>query len=264
MGSPGFRALEATGCTLTEARFAPGDVLPPHTHDRAIFGVMLDGSFQSVIGRRRLDCAPAAVWVEPLAERHANYIGRSGARVLVVQPDPAHADRFRPFAGFLDGVQHLRHGGVAADARRIVAELDIADDVSPFAIDALVQTMLAAAARAWRAPRAHAAPPRWLLRARELLHERFRERPSVGEVAASVGVHPSHLARTFRAHFRVTMGDYVRRLRAEWAAERLARSAMPLAEIAAAAGYSDQSHLTRELKRRLGVRPGEYRRGVQG
>jgi AraC-like DNA-binding protein len=56
------------------------------------------------------------------------------------------------------------------------------------------------------------------------------------------------------------MGDYVRTLRAEWAAARLTRTGLSLAEIAADAGYSDQSHMTRELRRRLGVRPGEYRR----
>jgi AraC family transcriptional regulator len=270
MGSPRFRAWEGTGCSVTEVWFAAGDVLPPHTHDRPIFGVMLNGAFQSAIARRRLDCPAASVWVEPLAERHANFIGRTGARVLVVQPDPVRADLFEPFAEFLEEVQHLRHAGIAADARRIVAEIDIADSVSSFAIDGLVQTMLAVAMRMGDARRVHAAAPGWLLRAQEELHARFRERPSVGEIAASAGVHPSHLARSFRAHFRLTLGDYLRTLRAEWAAERIARSDVPLAEIAAAAGYSDQSHMTRELRRHLGARPGELRRrareqrGVRG
>lgn len=260
MGSPRFDTVEAAGCTVTDVWFAPGDVLQSHTHDRPVFGVMLEGAFQSEIARRRLDCPVASIWVEPLAEPHANFIGRSGARVLVMLPDPSRSELFAPFGGFLGAVQHLRHAGIASDAQRIRAELSLGDNLSRFAIDGLVQTMLASATRAWVTHRFHAPLPRWLTRAQEMLHASFREKPSVTEIAATVGVHPSHLARSFRAHFDVTMGDYVRRLRAAWAAERLARSDMSLSEVAVAAGYSDQSHMTRELRRQLGMSPGNYRR----
>jgi len=33
----------------------------------------------------------------------------------------------------------------------------------------------------------------------------------------------------------------------------------PLAEIAARAGFADQSHFTREFKRHFGITPGHYR-----
>ncbi|HBZ55962.1 MAG TPA: AraC family transcriptional regulator, partial [Syntrophobacteraceae bacterium] len=37
----------------------------------------------------------------------------------------------------------------------------------------------------------------------------------------------------------------------------------PIAEVAQATGFSDQSHLTRHFKRILGVTPGQYRNSVQ-
>jgi AraC-like DNA-binding protein len=43
-------------------------------------------------------------------------------------------------------------------------------------------------------------------------------------------------------------------------AQRLLRSALPIAEVAAEVGFSDQSHLTRHFKRLLGFTPGSYRR----
>jgi AraC family transcriptional regulator len=257
MGSPRFRSMEAAGCCVTEAWFPPNAELPPHTHDRPIFGVMLSGAFASAIAHRTLDCPPAAVWVEPLGERHANHIGRDGARVLVVQPDPA---AFDAFGGFLDAVRHLRHAGIAADATRIAQEIDAADDLSPLVVDGLVQTMLAAAARRDRVRRFHDRVPPWLLLAQELLHAHFRERVGLSGVAVSVGVTPSHLAREFRAHFGTTVGEYVRRLRVEWVAEQLTRTTMSLSEIGMAGGFSDQSHLTREFQRRFGHSPGEWRR----
>ena len=263
MGSPRFHTMEATGCTIIEAWFPPGAVLEPHTHDGPIFGIMLGGAFQTVIAHRQLDCPLATAWVEPQAERHANYIGRDGARVLVVQPDPSRSELFGPFAKFVEEVRHLRHGGIAADAWRVAAELTIGDDLSTFAVDGLIQTMLATAARADRPGLTHAPPPRWLLQAQERLQACFRDHLSISRLAYEVGVSSWQLARGFRNHLHTSIGSYVRRLRVAWAAERLASTGASLAEIAVAAGFSDQSHLTREFRRQLGVTPHAYRRAAQ-
>jgi AraC family transcriptional regulator len=89
-------------------------------------------------------------------------------------------------------------------------------------------------------------------------------------MAEAVGVSPSHLARAFRAHFGTTLGEYIRRLRVEWVAEQLTRTSMTLSAIGIAAGFSDQSHLTREFGRRFGVTPAQWRRlgstgpGIEG
>lgn len=262
MGSPRFRTAATSGCAVTDAWFPPRAVLEPHTHERTIFAVMLDGSFESVIGQRRLECTPAAVWTEPREERHANYIGRAGARVLVMQPDPARIDLFGQFGPLTDEVHLLRHAGIAADARRVLAELDIADELSPIAIDSLVLTMMITASRHGLDGRRrhHRALPPWLARAQEILHAQFRARVQLADVAAAVGVQPPHLAHAFRRYFRTTVGEYLRLLRLDWAVEQIATTEAPLAEIALAAGYSDQSHFTRECRRARGFSPGEYRR----
>src|SRR5688572_14909994 len=168
MGSPRFRTAATSGCTVTDAWFPPRAVLEPHTHERTIFAVMLDGSFDSAIGGRRLDCTPATVWTEPREEKHANYIGPAGARVLVVQPDPARPDLFAPFASLTDEIHLLRHAGIADDARRVLTELDVADSLSPVAIDSLVLTMMIAASRLrFASDRTGRALPPWLARAQE-------------------------------------------------------------------------------------------------
>jgi AraC family transcriptional regulator len=261
MGSPRFRTLEATGCTVTEAWFPPNADLPPHTHDRPIFGVMLNGAFDSEIANRTLDCPPGSMWVEPLGERHSNRIGRTGARVLVLQPAPAS---FEAFTGFLDSVQHARNAAIARDASRIALELDAPDDLAPLIVDGLVQAMLATAARHEERRHHHSRAPRWLLLAQELVHARFRDRVSLLAIARAVGISPSHLAREFHAHFGATVGEYMRQLRVEWVADQLMRTSMSLSELGLVAGFSDQSHLTREFRRRLGVTPAEWKRRRYG
>ena len=72
---------------LTAASFPEGEVLERHTHERVTFAVMLEGSFDLLIGGRRLECPAGTVFTEPAGELHANEIGNDGARVLVTQPD---------------------------------------------------------------------------------------------------------------------------------------------------------------------------------
>jgi AraC family transcriptional regulator len=258
MGSPRYQTVETNAFLVTHAWFPPGAVLPRHTHDRAIFATMLDGGFHSVIANRRIECTPATVWVEPTGEPHANFIGREGARVVVLQPNPALATLFEPFEAFLTVPKGLHHGGVAADARRIAAEIALPDSLTPLGVESIALGMLVAAARV-SAAHTTRRPPQWLLQAQELVHARFREPLTISEIATNVGVHPAHLAHRFREQFHTTIGVYVRRLRAEWTAERLREDDAPIVEIALAAGYSDQSHLTRECRRYLGVTPAAYR-----
>ena len=55
------------------------------------------------------------------------------------------------------------------------------------------------------------------------------------------------------------VGEYGRRARIEWAAAQIAAGDRPLAEIAAEAGFADQSHFTRLFRRYLGTTPGRFR-----
>jgi AraC family transcriptional regulator len=73
-------------------------------------------------------------------------------------------------------------------------------------------------------------------------------------------VHPIHLARVFRQHFRCSPGEYLRQCRMERVTQLLARKSLPLAEIALQAGFSDQSQLTHAFKRFAGLTPGAFRR----
>ena len=87
----------------------------------------------------------------------------------------------------------------------------------------------------------------------------------MGDLAASAGVHPDHLARAFRLRFGVPLGTYVRRLRLDWAAGQLSGGGdVAIVHIALNAGFADQSHFTRAFKRHTGLTPAEYRRVFGG
>jgi AraC family transcriptional regulator len=256
--SPRFHSQAIDGYTVIDAWFPPGTWIEPHVHERACFAIMLSGSFDLAFRRRTFSCTASSVFVEPCGERHSNRVANGGAHVVVVQPDPACQELWAPFATLLDGIRFLQHGGVRQLAGRLGAELRAPDCYSGVAIESLITQMFIETGRDNRAD--DKAPPRWLLRARDLLHDLHGRAPRISEIARTVGVHPTRLSRSFRRFYRVSIGSYSRQLRLDSAIERLIGSADSIASIAADAGFSDQSHFTRLLKRYSGRTPDQIRR----
>ena len=83
--------------------------------------------------------------------------------------------------------------------------------------------------------------------------------PHLHALAADAGVHPAHLTRAFRRRFGRSIGSYLRLVRLEWAAHRLATSEDLLADVAGVAGFADQSHFTRLFRQHFGCTPARYR-----
>ena len=78
-------------------------------------------------------------------------------------------------------------------------------------------------------------------------------------MAREAGVHPVYFARAFRAQTGLPVGAYLRKLRVDRAAERLASTNFRIADIALETGFSDQSHLTRVFRALTGMTPATYR-----
>jgi AraC-like DNA-binding protein len=83
------------------------------------------------------------------------------------------------------------------------------------------------------------------------------------ELISGYILHPVYLARSFRERYGVSIGEYLRRVRLDWAAAQLAATETSLAVLAADAGFADQSHFTRAFKRHAGLTPARYRRAVR-
>ena len=270
MGSPRFVTNDAGRFRCTHAWFPPHATLEPHVHDRATFGVMLGGGFElgfssPAIRHRSLDCRPATVFTEPAGETHGNRVGAAGATVVVVQLDPEAADLAAgPVrALLLDRINHFRSERIALRARKLARELHQGDRIAALAIESLVLAMIVDAARRDDRWTRSTGPSAWLDRAEEYVRAHFRDPIRIADIAAAVGIHPAHLASTFSDVHGVPLGTFVRRLRLDWAAERLTRTDAAIASIACEAGFADQSHLTRTFKRYTGRTPAAYRRAAR-
>jgi AraC-like DNA-binding protein len=90
--------------------------------------------------------------------------------------------------------------------------------------------------------------------------ERFHGQVSIRSLARAIGWSERHLVNRFRAYFGARPKETARRIRFSHALNLL--STYPKADltgIAAQAGFSDQSHMTREFQSLAGLTPGVLR-----
>ena len=258
-GSPAVVGRELPNLRVLVANFPPSLHLSRHAHEHPTMAVVLSGLFRKDVAGGAQNAAPGTVIAEPAGERHANWFGPRGARVVLLQPLWVDQESELPCRTLFARPHLAVDPWCAALAGRVACELVSPDDLSLLALEGLTLELLVSAVRAQPTGRFHQ-PPRWLVRVEELLRMDFVRPPSMRSLAAEAGVHPVHLARVFRRHHGCTVASHVRKLRVAWAQEQLLRPGATAADIALAAGFADQSHLARAFRQILGVSPGRWRR----
>jgi AraC family transcriptional regulator len=242
-----LRSADVNGFTVGELSFPAGYVQAPFEPDLPYLAVVIGGALEKSFGGG-MTLRPGAALTMPAGATHGARFGPDGARIVIVKARGRSSD-----VGF-DRLRRPR--GLGLRARRLSAELRASDAAAPLAAEGIALELLAATARESAPPER---APSWLRDAEELLRERHGDCVRLGEVARELGLPPVRIARAFRECRGVSVGEYGRRARIEWAAAEIAGGDRPLAEIAAEAGFADQSHFTRLFRRYLGTTPGRFR-----
>jgi len=247
-----LRRTIVAGFTLTERAYAPDLILPEHSHQEPDLCFVLAGSFTEISGQQACRCRPRSVLFHPAGEAHSDHFHTS-VRCFSLQFGSSgleDAPRWRKSVSSAGGrLAHL--------AARLYREFCMPDAISGIMIEGLALQMIAETFRQITASERVA--PSWLEHVKNILHEQFSDRPSLGDLAASVGVHPVHLAREFRRFYGCTITEYVLQRRLEFVCHEMLNSRASLTEIALAAGFFDQSHFARRFKARMGMSPNQYR-----
>lgn len=235
----------------------------PHTHEA--FGL---GAIESGVERFRYrgadHLAPSGSLV--LMNPDELHTGRAetegGWRYRMVYIDPDVAARVTGESGWWFGAAV---GHDAPAAQHVTALLDTLWHASePLAFDSALHALLAQFRPHARVPRPAAAEgaPRFN-HVIEYLRANLSRRLTLDELAAQAGLSPFHFLRSFQAHHHATPQQMLMALRL-YEAKRLLAAGMPPAQVALAAGLTDQAHLTRAFSRRYGVTPARYQRQAHG
>lgn len=157
----------------------------------------------------------------------------------------------------LPNVAYIADHTARAWSLTLLRELDRREPEWELMAEGLVLQGLAWLARLARVARER---PEWL---DDVLDLARRQQP-LGAIAAIVGRHASHIAREFRRHEGVSVGEFSRRCRLELAAATLKSGSGSIADVAFAAGFCDQSHFTNAFRRVFGVTPAAWRQSARG
>jgi AraC-like DNA-binding protein len=248
------------GLERIEACFA-GRGYDPHRHDTYAIGVTLDGvqSFD-YRGETLNSLAGQAIVLHP-DEMHD---GRAGTdvgfryRLAYIAPKLIQAAlgwRSLPFArrAVTDDARLLRILALALeDLERPIEDLQLDQIVAEIA-DALAAVDSSAKLQKLDAPAYRAVGI-----ARDFLDAHTETSVTSAQLEAVTGIGRYTLARHFRACLGTSPYRYVTMRRLD-RARRLIASGVALADAAAASGFADQAHMTRQFKNAYGMSPGRWR-----
>lgn len=245
--------------TLTDTSYSPGLRLYPHAHEHACFGAVLAGGFSEKGPAGKLFCSARAVFFRPPQVVHENRVSGEGARCFYVELSPGWVSRIAEYGSLPDQLMSFESGTLQKLANCVYAEWQDMDEAAPLAIEGLACQMAAQVCRVARLER-EPRPPLWLARVNEILRCRFQSPIRLADLAREVGIHPVHLAREFRRYYGVTVGEFRRKCRIDFACDRLVRSNLAIIEIALESGFAQQPHFTSVFKRITGLTPCRYRK----
>jgi len=227
-------------------RFNGGERHARHTDARSRITLTLRGGFLEETAQASAKIGPGEVLFKSHRAAHEDCFSPNGAQLasLVFLDDAfdiadPHAWRVRQDA------TTLRHSWAALEA----AVANDANGCGAAAADLLADV---------GEPKRERTPPAWLVRLKQMLDEQSLASVFVAEEARDAGVHPVHASRLFRSCYGVSITEHTQAQSVRRSLAHLAGGA-PLSEVAVAAGFYDQSHMTRVFRRVMGRTPGAHR-----
>ncbi len=254
-----LRIPQLPGLELLQARFV-SYTFDRHTHDAFAIGVIDEGAATLWCRGSTVVAPRGSVLFVPPGEVHTGGRHRDAAlvgyRLVYASADwlaVAASDSRLATAPPMPRDHVIDDPVLRAEHRRLCASL-LDPSCSDLEREERVVTILGRFVADRDPPRATPAATR----ARDYLHAHAADSVSLLTLAALVGQSPSQLIRVFRRSFGFTPHAYQTQRRIEIAKDLLAQGGAP-ADVAAQAGFADQSHLNLHFKRRVGVTPAAYR-----
>jgi AraC-like DNA-binding protein len=194
------------------------------------------------------------VVLHPAGERHTDRFGPDGACCLNLRLREVGAPGIRRASA-----------AVRAAARAIAAQAVLGSDGDNLEAQSALAEIVGdlESPHCDRRPAAKKRDRRPVNLVAEALDDQPRYPWTLDELAVLADRHPTYLARAFRLVAGLSIGEYCRRNRLVALSLDLRYTSEPLGALAAAHGYADQAHMTREFRRFAGCAPGAWRRRVR-
>ena len=228
-----------------------------HTHENAHFLFVIKGEYEATVKDKKKSFSTSSMLYYPAGTTHCDHFYTEGERRFVTVSLTSETDKkLSKEINFIDYSIDFNCAEISCLGKGIYREFQTSDSLSPIVLDAMATELLVYSARNLDKSEK---PPAWLRKAYELINECCAESVTIAEIAAIVGVHSTHLARTFRRFFNCSPAEYLRKCRIELAANLLLNSEKTIVDIALTTGFTDQSQFTQSFKKSTGITPAKFR-----
>lgn len=252
--------VDVGGFAASLASYRPGLSLGVHAHERANMCFLVSGALTETLDRKSDPCRRGQLIVKTAGVVHEDRFHEPSVAINV-EIDPARLDAFHDQGARLQQSRILTTPRAASLGYQLFRELRYPDDLTPISVEGLVTALFAEATRQkMRAEKA----PEFLRKAEEMLRDGFPRLPSIAELAGVAGVHPTYLAQRFKQVHGVTIGQWMRRARIDFARREIERAEVSLAMLAQRLGFADQSHFSRVFRQLVGMTPTAYASECRG
>lgn len=227
--------------------YAPGVIMPAHSHGTAQLSTLLCGQSVEQIASSTVENHHGVAEFKPMDCYHANTIGTEGALLLSINLD----DKSEGFTAEFGKVGWHLSDITQADATwRFLRDVMFRPKENTTVDLEEVILGLLSGARPYQGKVKTA--PNWLKLAVQALHD---DTLSIGAIASNIGVHRVHLSRVFQAHFGISVSHYRQKILLQRSLSALFHHNQNLVQSSCDSGFSDQSHFTRVLKQHFSVTP---------
>ena len=250
------RSKRAAGAILSEVVHTSARALPEHSHQWPYLSMLLQGYYREIIGEQTIDYDPFTAVFHGAELAHRDEIGEDGARFFIVELNESWQETVERYGGTPRHACELHGDGASWMALRLYHDFVTDQECD----ESTEESILALCGYLHGSPAPQTSRPAWFEDVLQRLLEGFREPYSLRGLAGEIGIDPSHLARTFFRFRRLTIGDFVMRLRVQDACRGIQNLDRTLSDIARSSGFADQSHMTRAIRRIAGSTPSEIRR----
>ncbi len=242
---------------ISETYYTPELVLNAHSHEHPVLSIVLDGSLTELYKNKVYEHDPMSIIYKPAQKIHSNKFHHRGARCLNIEFTEDWIERLAEIGLKLDHNINTKSYHNNSIITRLRYELKMNDKYSEIIIEGLLIELLADIMRSdeynEKAP-----TPAWLNEITNYIDSTLDERVSINQLARKVGVHPVHLINTFKKHYHITPGEYLRQKKIDLVCRELSKSNKSLIDIALQFKFSDQSHFNKFFKKYVGVTPSQY------
>jgi AraC-like DNA-binding protein len=246
------RTIENEALRIQLVSYLPGFHMPPHTDMWSKISIVIDGS----VGERTTETDAAgktgSIFIKPSYALHENHFSDKPAKLLTMS-----LKNDAVFSRYFDCWQFLNHPKVYVKAIELWTKLRRLKNDGE--LNAALRTF------------SNELPPLsrenenafyWCGQFKHLLTENLTEPERIGLISQKIALHRVYLGRTFKRLNGTSPSEYRHFAKTAAALVELVLTDKSISSIAADSGFSDQSHLTRTLKRQLGVTPAKFRRAA--